>query len=458
MSEAETNARDAGAVPEISLVRRREVMDALRLGTVPRRGLELFAVGMERYEAAFDEELDAVAMGRGAFKAIRGDFGCGKSFTARWLGQRAMRRGLAVAEVQISESDTPLHRLETVYRRAMEGLRTREWSEGAFRSLLEGWFYSLEEEVLASGVRAADPRRLTDAVGVLLEGRLKEVSASQPQFAAALRACHAARVAGDLPRAEGLMAWLMGQPNVGAEVKRKAGIKGEIDHTGALAFLRGLLVLLRQTGRSGLLLVLDEVETIQRLRQDSREKSLNALRQLIDDLLGERFPGLYLLVTGTPAFFDGPAGVKRLPPLAQRLHVEFGADPRFDSTRAVQVRLLPFDEAKLAEVGRKVRDLYPSQAPERIRERVDDAVVLGLARGVAGKLGGKTGVAPRLFLRKLVGEVLDKVDEHPDYDPRTHYDLVVQAEELTAEEREAAGLPLAVDDIALDLPPERKDR
>ena len=35
-------------------------------------------------------------------------------------------------------------------------------------------------------------------------------------------------------------------------------------------------------------LVLDEVETIQRVRSDSREKSLNALRQLIDDIYAEQ--------------------------------------------------------------------------------------------------------------------------------------------------------------------------
>ena len=37
----------------------------------------------------------------------------------------------------------------TVYRRAMESLRTAEWAEGAFRSLVGRWFFSLEEEVLA---------------------------------------------------------------------------------------------------------------------------------------------------------------------------------------------------------------------------------------------------------------------------------------------------------------------
>ena len=45
-----------------------------------------------------------------------------------------------------------------------------------------------------------------------------------------------------------------------ADIKRKAGIKGEIDHFGAAGFLRGLLAVLAQIGRKGLFLVLDEVD------------------------------------------------------------------------------------------------------------------------------------------------------------------------------------------------------
>ena len=48
----------------------------------------------------------------------------------------------------------------------------------------------------------------------------------------------------------------------------------------------------------------------------AREKSLNALRQLIDDLAAERYPGLYVLITETPLLYDGAQGIKRLPPLA----------------------------------------------------------------------------------------------------------------------------------------------
>lgn len=433
-----------------SPLKRREIIDALRMGAVPRRGLELFATGLDGYVRAIDEELDSVAAGHGKFKAVRGEYGTGKTFFARWLEHRARGRGFATTLVQISETETPIYRLETVYRRAIEGLETAEWSTGAFRSLVDRWFYDLEDEVLAGGsVAADDTAAVARAVGALLESRLAEVSKVQPQFAAALRACHTARLSGDVATAEGLAAWLMGQPSVAASIKRAAGIKGDLDNDAAAGFLRGLLELLRQTGRKGLVLVLDELETIQRVRTDSREKSLNALRTLIDAVADNQYPGLYVLITGTPQFFDGTHGVRRLEPLAMRLHTEFD-DSGFDNPRAVQLRLRPFTIERMVEVGRKVRDLYPSDAGARIAERVTDAVLERLAHGVAGQLGGRVGVAPRIYLKRLV-DVIDRVDQHEGFDPAKHYELVLRAGELTAEERAAAGMERSVDDIELEL-------
>jgi hypothetical protein len=255
--------------------------------------------------------------------------------------------------------------------------------------------------------------------------------------------------AGDNASAEALLAWLSGQPNVGAAAKRFAGIKGEVDHFGALCFLQGLLVMLRDSGFSGLVVVLDEVETLQRVRGDVREKALNALRQLIDEVHSGRFPGLYLLITGTPAFFDGPQGIQKLPPLAQRLHVDFGSEPRFDNPRAVQVRLRNFDLPALIEVGCRVRDLFAdgSDCGDRIRNLADDPYVMDLARALTGRLGGKVGIAPRIFLKKLVGDVLDRIDIFSDFDPRQNYKLTLSGTEMSLDEREAA----TVDDIELSL-------
>jgi hypothetical protein len=434
----------------VSRPRRREIIAALRHGTVPRRGLEHFAMGIERFERTMQRELADVALGAGGFKAVRGDYGTGKTFFARWLRHLAQQQGFATAEVQISETETPLYKMETIYRRAAESLATKEWADGAFRSLIDRWLFSLEEEVKTRPAFRGGEAELAAEVGELLEGRLAEVSATNPQFSAVLRACHRARVEGDAATAEGLLAWLMGQPNVGADIKRKAGIKGELDHFGAGAFFRGLLEVLRQTGRKGLLLVLDEVETIQRVRADAREKSLNAIRQLIDELDKGRYPGLYLLITGTPAFFEGPLGIKKAPALEQRLHVDFGPDPSLDSTRAVQVRLLPFDMERLVGVGLKVRELYDADDMARLAKALDEPFIRALATQVTGKLGGKVGVAPRIFLRKLV-QVMDQVDEHPTFNPVAHYKLDLKPTELNPEELSAAGVERSVEDIELDL-------
>ncbi len=103
----------------VSPRRRREIIDALRRGTVPQNGLDVLAVGLDRFDAAVADELGIVRSGGSVFKAVRGEYGSGKTFFARWLAERAKRLGMATAEVQISETETPLHRLETVYRRVL---------------------------------------------------------------------------------------------------------------------------------------------------------------------------------------------------------------------------------------------------------------------------------------------------------------------------------------------------
>jgi len=431
--------------PDVSARRRKDIVDALRRGVVPMNGLDALAVGLDRFEAALDDDLDRVTNGGSVFKAIRGEYGAGKTFFTRWLAERAKRRGFAASEVQISELETPLHRMETVYRRLVEHLSTEQFPPSALRPVLDGWIFALEEDALSTGtVTEDDAEGLEAAVGALLERRLAEISRTTPGFAAALRGYHAANAAGDHAIADGLAAWLGGQPHVAAAARRAAGVKGDLDHFAALSFLQGLLTVLRDSGHPGLLLVFDEVETLQRVRSDARDKALNALRQLIDEIYAARFPGLFLVITGTPAFFDGPQGVQRLAPLAQRLATDFGDDPRWDNPRATQLRLPGFSLDALVDLGARAREIYGS--PEVIN-RVDDSYLRDLAIAVTGKLGGQVGVAPRVYLKKLVADVMDRVDQFADWDPRQNYALTIRGDELTEVERNAA----SADDINLRL-------
>lgn len=436
----------------VSPQRRLEIIDALRHGTVPPHGLDVLAVGLDRFQPALDEDLDRITAGGAVFKAIRGEYGAGKTFLTRWLAARAKTRGLAAAEVQISEADTPPHRYQTIYRRLVEQLSTPSVRSGGFRSVVDSWFFTLEDDVLSGGlVHEGDAAELTRRTAELMERRLGDITRTAPAFAGVLRAYLVATSTGDRALADGLLAWLGGQPHVAAAVKRAAGVKGDVDHDAALSFLAGLLAVLRDAGFGGLLVVLDEVETMQRMRSDTRDKGLEALRKLIDDIYEGRFPGLGLVITGTPAFFDGPQGVQRLPPLAQRLATDFTTAARFDNPRAVQIRLPGFTIESLVEVGRRVRDLYVAgaAAPDRVAAMVDGAYLESLASAVTGALGQKVGVAPRLYIKKLV-DVLDRVDGHADFDPRRDYALTVADNELTEIERNARAAR-SVDEIDLAL-------
>ena len=72
-----------------------------------------------------------------------------------------------------------------------------------------------------------------------------------------------------------------------------------------------------------------------------------------------------------------------------------------------------------------------------------------LARAVTGGLGGRVGIAPRVFLKKLVQDVLDRIDLHPDFDPRRDYALTLTDRELTDVERNARAATTP-DDIELE--------
>lgn len=438
-----------------SPARRDEILSALRQGTVPRAGLASLAVGLDRLVSIIDEELDAVERPGSKFKAIRADYGGGKTFATRWIAEHAKERGFVVSEVQISATETPLYQLGKVYRRIIERLSTAGQTDAALPGLINGWLSAIREQVIANGVPADDPIELQAAIGREIDRRLKPISATAPMFATALRSYHGFVSRRDSQLAEGALAWLGAQPNVPAEVTRAIGVKGAIDHSAALTFLEGFLLVLRDAGRPGLVVILDELETLQRARSDVQAKSYNALRQLLDEQADGRFPGLYLLITGTPDFFDGRQGIERLAPLKQRLHTTFRPNPKFDNLRAPQVRLQPFDLDRLVDVGVRVRDLYAHGTAEeaRIRHTVDDGFIAELAKSVAGKLGGQAGIAPRLFLRQLVDE-LDAVEQHADYDPRVDGAIEFDSLELTIEEREALSTTASADAIELDLPSE----
>jgi len=104
-------------------------------GWCQRRALSNFATGLDPLLAAVNEELDFVATGKGVAKWIRGEYGTGKTFAARYLCAKARQRRFATSEVQSPSTTHLWHHLETVYRRLIERLETAAMAPTHFRPL-----------------------------------------------------------------------------------------------------------------------------------------------------------------------------------------------------------------------------------------------------------------------------------------------------------------------------------
>jgi hypothetical protein len=117
-----------------------------------------------------------------------------------------------------------------------------------------------------------------------------------------------------------------------------------------------------------------------------------------------------------------------------------------------------FTADSLQELGTRVRGLYVTGAtdPDRVAGAVDDDFLRLLVETVSGQFGGKVGVAPRIFVKKVV-DVLDLADANPEFVPRRDYPLRISAAELTDAERAVMPNPpvpplaASVDDIDLTI-------
>jgi hypothetical protein len=293
------------------------VFEALRKGLVPERGIDAFAVGIEKQRDEVHRQLDLAADGEGSIKFLRGGYGCGKTFMARLALLDAQERGFATSFVVVSDNDLRFHCFDDVYRKVMNELGTKTCPRGAIGDILDRWIGKVEQKLVAAGEddSAADfdakvKKRIDDDLASLTGGKAPH------DFVRVVQTIFDLKQRGEAAEAGALISWLCGSANVAASAKKVAGIRGEITSHDALDYLRGVLEIVKAAGYKGLVIVIDEAETILRMRKDSRHKSLNGIRQIAD--AAGSYPGMLWLFTGTPDFFDSRHGVAGLAPLPTR--------------------------------------------------------------------------------------------------------------------------------------------
>lgn len=394
------------------------IINALRRGTVPAGGLERIAVGLDMEEGVIGRQLDYVAKGGGDLKFIRGEYGSGKTFLVARALEIARSKGFVTSHVVISPG-TPFHKLKGIYQQVCTNLRTAS-EEHAMKAVVDTWLFNIEERLLSVGCEGGEDAALEAATEREIEAALAGISEMNSALAATLRTYYRASNAGDFALAQAALGWISAEPNIGSELKRKAGIRGDIDDTVAFLFLKGLVSIIHGAGYSGLAIAIDELETTQGLQRNQREKDYQTLVRIIDAVDKGEMPRCFFLFTGTPALFDGSRGIRSLPPLYDRISV--AQTDGYTNPRQPQIILPKFDTAKLELVALKVVDVYARAFSEPDRERISHRFIRAMIKKITTRFGGRVDIIPRIFLKEFV-DILDKCELYDDYNPHDAYDF-----------------------------------
>jgi len=316
------------------------MIEAFRLGIVPHQDVELFTFGRDEELKLIDRSLTELTSGRGDAIMIEGEYGAGKTHLLELIHHRALKAGMVTSLVQFDPVEISPHRPKRVYRELLRSLRfLNEGRECGFRELLQ----------------LATRLDLTDHIffGPLLR-KLKRLDAGAREN----------EVFWQWIEAESTKEYATGTASP-YRVKGAQGIPALYDFSTAADYycniISAISYIARQSGFKGLVLLLDEAETVTRLWDIVYlSKSINfmeglvriarndpQLRQISDRLIHNQVkpvpyiykePALLLIFATTPC--PGEYGYLRLVnAVNHRLELHHLPDPVLANVFATLVRI-----------------------------------------------------------------------------------------------------------------------
>ncbi len=397
-----------------------EVIKALRHGTVPYEGTELIAVGIDKELEEIKSQLNRVKEGKSDFKFIIGDYGSGKTFFASSVRKVAFESNFIVSTVIIS-TETPLNKFEEVYKKIIENMRSVENKRvPALSLILEEWLLKLEDIICE--VNEIDPIDDEELFLKELEKRIEmELTALgkiSSNFANAIRAYYKAKMLGDNTMAQAVLSWLKGE-KISLSLKKDMNVAINLERGNALTFIKALNILIKSVGYSGIVIIMDELETVRNYtKKSSRDEAYENLRYFIDESDKNGFEGCYFLYSGTTELMETERGFRSLEPLYQRIKVD--KEDKYRNLRQPVIYLQEFDNSKLLEVSEKVRKLHGDAYNWHVSEKVTDFFIDKLIREKTVAFNREISISPRGYLRVLI-DILDKAQTYSEYIPEKEF-------------------------------------
>lgn len=389
------------------------ILQALRAGVVPRRGLQHFQVGRADELRALVSDLATIADGGSAVRFVIGEYGSGKTFFLSLTRAIALEKGLVVASADLGP-DRRLHsgqgQARDLYRDLLANLATSTKPEG-------GAVPSVVERFVTTALQEAQKRAI-DVDQVLRErlDALSELPAGY-DFAEVVRAYWRAHDTGDSALKSAAVRWLRGEFETRTDARQALGVRSIVEDDSIYDYLKLLARFVRLAGYGGLLVTFDEMVNLYKLAHGrARAQNYEQILRIVNDALQGASVGLGLLFGGTPEFLKDPRrGLYSYEALRTRLEPNTLASNglRDLSGPVIEVPSLTPEECYVL-LGR-LRHVHAAGDPASYL--VDDEAIASFLTYCHERLGEAAYQTPRSTIRAFL-DLLAVLDQNPGTDWR----------------------------------------
>lgn len=384
------------------------VLMALKNGNVPESGVKDLCIGRERQIKEFENLLNKVNDKKAIVKFINGEFGAGKSFFLKVIEEMAYDENFVVSWISLS-NDVPFNKIDVVYKNIVKSLKCKTGT--SLSHIIDRWITGLK---MMAYEETSDSQKQNQLVQESIHDDLTETREHANAFATAIENYNVLMNEEDYNTAEYVKAWLRGDSNIPYTIKRKFGVKGDVNKENAINFLEALSIFVKSIGYSGLVVLIDEAEFTMNLHNTKlRDIAYNYMRDIYDNCNLGKFENSLFVFAATPELFDNQKkGIPSYEALDDRLKDVLDTD--LEDMRKPIFDLKGFDENDLMEVSTKLismhAEAYNWNAADKINPVLKDIVKIHIEN--AGLTGGR--VIPRTFIRSFVS-VLDMVQQNQSH-------------------------------------------
>lgn len=384
------------------------VLMALKNGNVPESGVKDLCIGRERQIEEFENLLNKVDDKKAIVKFINGEFGAGKSFFLKVIEEMAYDKNFVVSWISLS-NDVPFNKIDVVYKNIVKSLKCKTGT--SLSHIIDRWITGLK---MMAYEETSDSQKQNQLVQESIHDDLAETREHANAFATAIENYNVLMNDEDYETAEYVKAWLRGDSNIPFTIKRKFGVKGDVNKENAINFLEALSIFVKSIGYSGLVVLIDEAEFTMNLHNTKlRDVAYNYMRDIYDNCNLGKFENSLFVFAATPELFDNQKkGIPSYEALDDRLKDVLDTD--LEDMRKPIFNLKGFGEDDLMEVSAKLismhAEAYNWNAVDKINPVLRDIVKIHIEN--AGLTGGR--VIPRTFIRSFVS-ILDMVQQNQSH-------------------------------------------